>query len=91
MDEVGISWSEPCSPHIRGNLATMIGGMHDHVQPLRCVLGSKWSWQGTASAVPIRTNKNAGASQSAEKLTNLWITVEERPFRACPEPVEGAA
>jgi len=27
----------------------------------------------------------------AEKLINACITAEERPFRACPEPVEGAA
>jgi hypothetical protein len=29
--------------------------------------------------------------QAAEKPSNVYITVEERPFRACPEFVEGAA
>jgi hypothetical protein len=32
VNEIGIGRSESCGTHIRGNLAAMIGRMHNHVQ-----------------------------------------------------------
>ena len=71
VNEIGKGWSESRCTHIRGNLAAMIGRMHDHVQQDILLLAAE------AFTFRVLVSQRAGKACLAERRQVVLLKTRE--------------